>query len=257
MDDLRLLIDLHRDAARQGPGGDAETELVLSLARVDRSKPLAIADLGCGTGASTLVLARLLNATITAVDLSQVFLDVLDARASEQGCSEKITTLCASMDDLPFADEHFDVIWSEGAIYTLGFAKGVEAWDRFLNVGGLLAVSEITWTTGSRPAELQAHWEGEYPEIDVASSKLRVLEQHGYTPIGYFALPEHCWLDNYYRPMQRRLGQFLARNGHSADAQAIVDAEIREIELYEQYRAYYSYGFYLSRKSDRRAPSSR
>ncbi|WP_169976860.1 class I SAM-dependent methyltransferase [Tautonia rosea] len=251
MDDVRLLIDFHKDATRQGPGSDAETERALTLARVDRSKPLTIADIGCGTGASTLVLARLLNATITAVDLFQDFLDVLETRASEQGLSEKITTLCASMDALPFADEQFDVIWSEGAIYNIGFENGVKTWNRFLNVGGLLAVSEITWTTGSRPAELQAHWEREYPEIDVASSKLRVLEQNGYMPIGYFVLPEHCWLDHYYRPIQHRLDQFLARHDHRADAQAIVDAEIREIALYETYRASYSYGFYLARKVGR------
>lgn len=248
MNAYQLLIDLHKRAERQGPGGDAATEQALGLAMLDRATPLKLADIGCGTGASTLTLARRLNAQITAVDFLQEFLEVLESRAERMGLAEKITPLCCSMDDLPFEAEDFDVIWSEGAIYNLGFERGVSEWKRYLKAGGLLVVSEITWLTASRPAELQQHWEGEYPEIDLPSAKLGVLERHGYAPIGYFALPEHCWLDNYYRPMQNSFADFLQRNGNSAEARAIVEAESREIALYEQYKAYYSYGVYIARK---------
>lgn len=44
MDDYQLLIDLHRRAARQGPGGEAETEKALNLAGVDRTTPLKVVD---------------------------------------------------------------------------------------------------------------------------------------------------------------------------------------------------------------------
>lgn len=250
MDDFQLLIDLHKDADRQGPGGDAETERALDLGRIDRTAPLKIADIGCGTGASTLVLAHRLNARITAVDFLQEFLDVLAFSAEKKGLSEKISTLCCSMDDLPFEDGAFDVIWSEGAIYSIGFEKGVTDWRRYLKTGGLLVVSEITWLTASRPSDLSAHWETEYPEIAPASSKVHVLERRGYTPMGYFVLPEHCWLDNYYRPMQDRFDDFLNRHGNSEAARAIVGAEKREIDLYEKYSSHYSYGVYIARKQD-------
>jgi len=214
---------------------------------VDRSAPLKIADMGCGTGASTVLLAQLLNAQVTAVDFLQDFLDVLESRAENRGLSERISALCCSMDSVPFGDEEFDVIWSEGAIYNIGFEKGVREWRRYLKVGGLLVVSEITWLTASRPMELRKYWESEYPEIDVASSKIGVLEKNGYYPIGYFVLPEHCWLENYDRPMQDSFEDFLARNGNSDDAQAIVEAEKREIELYEKYKSHYGYGVYIAR----------
>ncbi len=207
MEDYRLLTDLHKRASRQGPGGDAESKQALILATIDHAAPLKIADIGCGTGASTLVLARLLNARITAVDFLRDFLEVLEDRAENMGLSEKVTTLCRSMDNLPFEDEEYDVVWSEGAIYNIGFEKGVKDWNRFLKAGGLLVVSEITWITASRPSELQAHWQSEYPEIDVASSKICILEKNGYCPIGYFILPEHCWLENYYRPLQNSFSQ--------------------------------------------------
>jgi len=248
VEDYRLLIDLHKNAKRQGPGGDKESERALSLAMIDRTAPLKIADIGCGTGASTLFLARVLPARITAVDLLQDFLEVLEDRAENIGVSEKITTLACSMDQLPFGDEEFDVIWSEGAIYKIGFERGSRDWRRYLKAGGLLVVSEITWTTALRPSALQKHWESEYPEIDVASSKIGVLEKNGYSPIGYFVLPERCWLNNYYWPMRVRFKDFLKRNGNSEEARAIVETENREIELYEKYGTHYSYGVYIARK---------
>lgn len=248
MEDYRLLIDLHKRSRRQGPGGDAETEAAVRLARIDRDAALKVADIGCGTGASTLVLARLLNARITAVDFIGDFLEVLEDRAEREGLSGKITTVTCSMDQLPFEDESFDVIWSEGAIYSMGFENGVSQWRRFLKKGGLLVVSEITWTTASRPLEIQTHWDKEYPEIDLTSSKTAVLEKHGYSPAGYFVLPEHCWIDNYYGPLLEGFDEFLRRNGNSDEARDLIAAEQGEIDLYRAFKAYYSYGVYIARK---------
>jgi SAM-dependent methyltransferase len=247
MNDFGLLIDLHRQGLRQGPGGDVETERALDLAGIDRQRPLEVADIGCGTGASTLLLARLLNARITAVDFLRDFLDVLEERGRERGVAGRISTLACSMEALPFADSQFDVIWSEGAIYNIGFRRGIAEWHRFLKPGGLLVASEITWLTDERPEELQRYWDSEYPEIDLASAKIRDLETNGYSPVGYFMLPRHCWLDNYYRPLQDRFEGFLRRHGDSEEARAVVAAEQREITLYQRYGDSYSYGMYAAR----------
>ncbi len=109
MDDFRLLIDLHRPAQRQGPGGDAETKRAMELAGLDRSRPLKIADIGCGTGASTILLAKELDARITAVDFLPEFLDELQIRANNHGVEDRITTLNASRNALLFAKGELDL----------------------------------------------------------------------------------------------------------------------------------------------------
>jgi SAM-dependent methyltransferase len=154
------------------------------------------------------------------------------------------------MDDLPFKNEEFDVIWSEGAIYNIGFEKGVTDWRHYLKPGGLLIVSEISWITNTRPLKIQTYWDREYPEIDTASGKIKVLENNGYSPIGYFVQPEHCWLNHYYKPMEAGFDGFLKRNGNSKKARAIVESKRREMELYEKYKAHYSYGVYIAKKLD-------
>jgi SAM-dependent methyltransferase len=249
LDDLSLLVDLHREGHRQGPGGDDETRLAITLSGLSGKTGLKIADIGCGTGASTLVLAKALDASVTAVDFLPDFLNDLGTAAERQNLTKRIETLAASMDALPFAEQSFDAIWSEGAIYNIGFANGIKAWRRFLKPGGILAVSELTWLTQSRPAELEQHWNREYPEVDTASAKVAILESNLFSPIGYFALPKRCWLDNYYRPMQDRFAAFLERNDNSEAAAAIVAAEEYEIALYERHSAFVSYGYYLARRT--------
>jgi len=249
LDELALLVDLHRDGARQGPGGDEATQFAIALSGLGDLKGLNNADIGCGTGALTSVLAQALDAVVTAVDLLPDFLNDLDIAAQRRNLGEQVKTLTASMDALPFEAESLDAIWSEGAIYNIGFANGIRAWRRFLKPGGILAVSELTWLTQDRPDELEQHWHREYPEVDTASAKMAILEQSGFSPVGYFALPERCWLDNYYRPMQDRFPAFLKRNGNSEAAAAIVTAEESEIALYERHSAFVSYGYYVARRA--------
>ncbi len=194
------------------------------------------------------MLAKLLDAHITAVDFLPDFLEILSSNARRQGVSNKITTLNCCMDSLPFAPQEFDVIWSEGAIYNMGFENGITQWKRFLKPGGMLVVSELTWLSSTRPSDIHSYWEKEYPEIDTASSKIDILERHGYCPMGYFVLPKHCWTENYYKPMQGRFADFLQKHDHSKEAHAVVSAEEKEIALYEKYHTYYGYSFYISKK---------
>jgi ubiquinone/menaquinone biosynthesis C-methylase UbiE len=248
MDDFQLLVQFHLDANRQGPGGEKETLRAIELAGLDDSQKLKIADIGCGTGASTIILAKNLNAEITAIDLFPEFLEVLKSQVSEHKLKGQVTSNAFSMEDMPFDKDELDVIWSEGAIYNIGFERGIKEWKPFLKKGGILAVSEITWLTATRPNELEEHWKTEYPEIGMASEKIKVLENNGYKLVGYFPLPTPCWLENYYSPMEARFESFLTEQSNSEEAEQLVEGEQKEIDLYNKYSDYYSYGFYVAQK---------
>lgn len=251
MDNLDLIIDLHIDGARQGPGSDEATRQAIALSGLKGKSGLKIADIGCGTGASALVLASELDAHITGIDFLQPFLDRLTARAQKHALSERITPSLQSMDALDLAEASLDAIWSEGAIYNIGFETGVRNWRPLLKPGGVLAVSEITWLTDTRPNEVEDHWTSAYPQIATASAKIETLEKCGYTPIGYFPLAPHCWLENYYLPMQQRFSGFLAQHKDAPAAQEIIAAEQHEIDIYKRFSEFFSYGFYLARKAAR------
>jgi len=244
-----LLMDLHREGSRQGPGSHEETLRALELTRLDMTAALQVADIGCGTGASTLVLAsRLPSARIVAVDLFPEFLEVLAEGARAAGCSERIETLAGSMDSLSFAAESLDLIWSEGAIYNMGFNAGIEAWRVFLRAGGVIGVSEITWLRPDPPEAIRRHWNAEYPEIAAAPEKIAVLELVGYDLLGYLVLPSTNWTDNYYEPTEQRIPAFLERHAGLPEAAEIVEMERQEAELYQRYRDWFGYGFYVARK---------
>lgn len=247
--ELELIIDLHRNSERQGPGSDGETLKALGFMDLPTHRKLKVADIGCGSGGQTMVLAGKLNAHITAIDLFPAFLEELDLKAQRAELQDKIDTVEASMDDLPFDDEELDIIWAEGAIYNMGFENGIKSWKRHLKKGGYLAVSEITWISLSRPSELERFWKGEYPEIDLASSKIRLLEENGYTLAGYFYLGQDSWIKNYYKPLEEKFEKFLERHGHSELATKVINDNRTEMDLYKNYKAHYSYGFYIARKN--------
>jgi ubiquinone/menaquinone biosynthesis C-methylase UbiE len=243
-----LIIDLHSGSERQGPGSVETTLRALEFINLPANTRFKAADLGCGSGGQTLTLAGNINASVTAVDLFPRFLHELNAKAKKLGMSDKIKTFEGSIDALPFENEEFDLIWSEGSIYNIGFEKGVKKWKDFLGIGGHLAVSEITWTSKSRPKDLEEFWTREYPEIDTAASKIKILEDQGFTLTGFFNLPESDWTESYYQPLEQSFNDFLERNAHSEMAREIVREYRSEIELYQRYKGYYSYGFYIARK---------
>jgi SAM-dependent methyltransferase len=249
MNELELIIDLHKNSERQGPGSENETLLALQLIDFPAETDVKVVDIGCGTGGQTLTLAKNLNGQITAVDLFPEFLDKLSAESEKLGLTDKISTLKRSMDNLPFHKDEFDLIWSEGAIYNIGFENGLKQWKDYLKPGGYLAVSEITWITQSRPKEIEEFWNREYPEINTASVKINQLEKHGYSLVGYFYLSEDSWLDNYYKRIQLQFEAFLQRHQQAPLAKKVVDDYQAEIDLYLTFKEYYSYGFYIAQKS--------
>ena len=90
---------LYGELERQGPGDDAFTKSILRrLPKIpDNSR---IADLGCGTGAGSVLLAQHYQLPVLCVDTSQEFLASLAACAEQLGLQALIKPLQADMGKL-------------------------------------------------------------------------------------------------------------------------------------------------------------
>lgn len=243
---IGIITDFYRDNERQGPGSEASTLRALNFVEGYQTFD-KILDIGCGTGAQTLTLAQQTAAELTAVDRFQGFLDVLQDKASTNGIGERIHTEEACMECLPFEDETFDMIWSEGAIYHIGFESGLRQWKRLLRNRGYLVVSEISWLTQERPAELTAYWTSNYAGIDLISQKIETIERCGYIPCGCFTLPANCW-DSYYHPIIKKIASCIGKQPSNSAMGVFLDNIVEELYIYQRYNSYYNYVFYIMKK---------
>src|SRR5690554_4504846 len=197
--DFNLICEYFSTVERQGPGSSEITLKALSFIDnlTDESR---IADIGCGTGGQTMILAGHAPGQIVAIDIFPEFIRIFNRNAERLNLQDRVKGIIGSMDELPFQKEELDLIWSEGAIYNIGFQRGLNEWHKFLKPGGYISVSEASWFTEERPSEIDEFWKDAYPEIDTISNKIAQMQKAGYVPIAVFALPENCWIENFYNP---------------------------------------------------------
>ncbi len=245
--DFALICNYFKLLERQGPGSPEMTQLAASFlpALPEYAK---IADLGCGTGGQTLTLARCVHGTITGLDLFPEFIEIFNRNAAEAGLQDRVKGIVGSMDDLPFAEESLDLIWSEGAIYNVGFENGLKLWRSYLKERGYIAVTEATWFTPERPAEINDFWMEAYPEIDTIAVNITKMQHAGYTPIAHFVLPDTCWTDQYYASQEAAREAFLKEYAGNVAAIDLIASQRHEESLYEKYKDYYGYVFYIGQK---------
>lgn len=245
--DLTLICEYFSNLERQGPGSPEITLKALSFVEglTDKSQ---IADIGCGTGGQTMVLAQHAPGKIRGVDLFPVFIDLFDANVKKLNLQDKVKGVVASMDELDFKAEELDLIWSEGAIYNIGFERGLKEWREFLKPGGYIAVSEASWFTAKRPAEIEAFWEDAYPGIDTIPNKVEQMQNAGYAPVASFILPDYCWTDNFYTPQVPVDEAFLKKHAGNKTAEDFIKNQQHEARLYHRYKDHYGYAFYIGKK---------
>jgi len=140
---MALMFSFYEGVFQKGPGGKESTLKALSMLQDLPPNP-RIVDFGCGSGAASLVLAKAIDCAVTAVEIHQSFLDELQTIATRDGLADRITPIRADMADPPFPEQSFDLIWSEGAIYNIGFEEGLKRWRRLVPTGGHVAVTEAT-----------------------------------------------------------------------------------------------------------------
>lgn len=239
---------LHSGLPRQGPGSDAVTAEALRRLPVIPS-PARIYDLGCGPGRATLVLAATLRQKIIAIYLQEQFLEQLRDNAVQKNLSPMIETRCGDMANLQAEDRTVDLIWSEGAIYCIGFDAALRAWHPSLTIDGVVACTELSWLRAEPSPAPLAFWREAYPAMRSVAENIEAAESLGYKCLEHFTLPESSWWDEYYNPWLRNIERLKESEPDEYLRAAIANAEA-EISLYERFCQEYGYEFYLLQKSN-------
>ncbi len=245
---FEIFFDVQRGLPRQGPGCDKRTIEALSLC-IGLPERLAILDIGSGPGMQTVALAKTLTeGHITALDLHQEYLNELKGRAEAAKVIEHIDILAGDMNELPFLRQSFDLIWSEGAAYIMGFEKALLVWKRFLKPGGCIAVSELVWLQPDPPTEVAEFFGGEYPAMTDVITIVATMQASGYEPLGHFTLPDSAWWESYYTPLEAKLPSLYEKYAGDKEALSVIETTEREIEMRRRFGNFYGYEFFVGRR---------
>lgn len=243
---MKYFFEVFEDLPRQGPGCREATLRALSLLKDLPARPRVL-DIGCGCGMQTQILARELKTKILAIDNHRPVLDRLD-RAARQN-SLTIETREMSMIDMPFEEESFDLLWSEGSIFIIGLARGLKDFRSYLKLGGYLAFTEMCWFVEAPPAEIRAYFDTIYPDIRTVDEVRRMAVASGYRMIERFNLPDSAWWDDYYTPMLERIKELKIRNAGVAEAEAVYAECETEAEMFRRYSKNYGYTFFVLQRA--------
>jgi len=245
--DVNLICEYYSNFERQGPGASETTIKALSF--IDNIKGLSqIADIGCGTGGQTIVLAQHTNANIIGIDNAPIMIERFNDSVTKNNLQNRVKGVVGSMDNLQFKDDELDMILSEGAIYNIGFERGLNEWNKYIKQDGYIVVSEASWFTEDRPAEITDFWMDAYPEIDTIPNCISKMQKAGYIPMASFIIPEYCWTDNFYASHTSFQEIFLKKYAGNKTVEEFIAYERHEAQMYNKYKKYYGYVFYIGKK---------
>lgn len=228
---------------RAGPGDSPSTRRAFLSVKGLPSKP-QILDLGCGPGAQTLDLLELSDGVVTAVDIHPEMLFQTRRRVQAAGITNRVNIVQADMNQMEFPPLSFDLIWSEAAIYIMGFRNGLSKTKPLLKPGASVVVSEIVWLKPNPPQEVVEYWR-EYPEIDSIENKLLVISKLGYDLVDYFVLPRDSWTKDYYTPLEEKVAFFQEKWRGDIEAKNVLDAAEKELSIFNRFSDYYGYAFFI------------
>ena len=242
-----VFFEVHSDLPREGPGDNESTKKAYAMLKGLPEKP-RILDIGCGPGMQTVALAKLSNGEIYAVDNHQPFLEQLKKTAEKKGVTDKITVVNGDMKALDYEDGSFDIVWCEGAIFVIGFEKGLKEWKRLVADNGYLVVSELAWLQPDPPKEIKKFFFQGYPAIKTVNENIETIKQAGYKVINHFVLSKEGWWTHYYTPIEAKLSSMKQKYKDNQDATAYLASEELEINMFRKYSDYYGYVFYIMQK---------
>lgn len=242
-----IFFEVFDGLPRQGPGNQVCAAKALAMCHQLPAAPRVL-DLGCGAGGQTLQLAELLPAaSITAVDTHVPGIERLQETLAARGLAHRVSAIVGDMGEPERLPTGFDLIWSEGALYSVGLPKALSACHGLLSPGGYLAFTDAVWRREDPPAQLKASFDLDYPGMGWLEDDLAAIRMAGFALIGHFTLPDEAWWEEFYAPMEARIEALRPRYIDDAEATAILGQLAEEPSMHRRYADYYAYEFFVAR----------
>ena len=242
---LAALAKLHETLNHKGPGSEDLSRAILAKLKPHLPANPAVVDMGCGSGHAAFLLAELLGATVTGIDLYPPFIAELEARQAADPTRPKVSGKIADMAEPGLLPYCCDLLWSEGAAYVVGFDRALHAWKGLLRPGGFLVVSECTWLAADPPEPVRDYFQDAYPGMLSVAGCLQAAEARGYRFVHAEALPSSAWWTSYYDPLNARIAALKPGLAEDDPMSAVIAETQTEQDMLRHYGDAFGYVFYV------------
>lgn len=242
-----IFFEVYENLPRQGPGNRMCAARALDFCSELRLSP-TILDLGCGVGGQTILLAELTPGSIVAIDNHAPCIERLQATIRERGLLHRVRAIVGDMANPEQPLESFDLIWSEGALYSIGLRNALHVCHGLLRPGGYLAFTDAVWRKENPPLEVKAGFDFDYPTMGWLNDDVSAIQDAGFELVGHFTLPDEAWWENFYTPMEIQIAELRGKYNNDVRVMDILDQLAEEPAMHRRYSDFYAYEFFVARR---------
>jgi SAM-dependent methyltransferase len=113
---------------------------------------------------------------------------------------------------MDFPVESFDIIWSEGSVFFIGFERGLREWRQLLKPNGYLMVHD---------------------ELKHFEDKMKFIPTCGYKLLDHFILSQDDWWREYFGPMESWINEIEIKKVNDLEILTELESAKKEIKMFE------------------------
>jgi SAM-dependent methyltransferase len=230
--------DLYLAQEHLTPGARETVDLVRTYVPLDANT--RVLEIAPGKGATAITLACEHGCRVVGVDLHEL-VRFAQRAARKNGLAGLVSFVRGDGGMLPVRDGTFDAAICIGAPSIVGTERCLRAMHRALRPGGMIVVSDWTWTAEHPPAEaVPPHVTGPFVTLDAYAGAVRAA---GFDIVHGAPLPQRVW-DDYYAPLRDEI-----ERQRAADPDGPVDPIEAEMRAYDACgAAWWRYSAFVARR---------